>query len=211
MADRLPLQGPEMRPARAQFWDCGLEPFGRERTLMGMDEDSADWRALHEGDLRSLARLFDRHEARLFRHACRLLADREDARDAVAIAFFELWRRRSAVRLVDGSPLPWLLNTVSNTARNLDRSARRYRVLLGRVRDTDTTGEVQAADESGVLTALRRLPEREQSVVVLTVMQGYGMTETAAALGIPVGTVKSRLSRAKARLRGDLERMGVTQ
>jgi len=176
-----------------------------------MDEDSADWRALHEGDPRGLARIFDRHEARLFRHATRLLTDREDAKDAVAIAFFELWRRRSAVRLVDGSPLPWLLNTVSNTARNLDRSARRYRVLLGRVPDTDPTVQVQAADESGVLTALRRLPEREQSVVVLTVMQGYGMTETAAALGIPVGTVKSRLSRAKARLRGDLERVGLTR
>jgi len=188
-----------------------MEPFDRERTLLGMDEDSADWRALSEGDPRGLARLFDRHEARLFRHATRLLTDREDAKDAVAIAFFELWRRRSAVRLVDGSPLPWLLNTVSNTARNLERSGRRYRVLLGRVRDIDPTAEAQAADESGVLTALRKLPQREQSVVVLTIMQGYGMRETATALGVPVGTVKSRLSRAKTRLRGDLERMGMTR
>jgi RNA polymerase sigma factor (sigma-70 family) len=176
-----------------------------------MDEDSADWRALSEGDPRGLARLFDRHEARLFRHATRLLSDREDAKDAVAIAFFELWRRRRAVRLVDGSPLPWLLNTVSNTARNLERSARRYRALLGRARDSELSAEVRASDESGVLSALRRLPEKEQSVVVLTIMQGYGMSETATALGVPVGTVKSRLSRAKARLRGDLERIGLTQ
>ena len=174
-----------------------------------MNEDAADWRAISEGDPQGLARLFDRHEARLFRHATRLLTDREDVKDAVAIAFFELWRRRSAVRLVDGSPLPWLLNTVSNTARNLKRSTRRYRVLLGRVRDTEPPAEVQAADESGVLKALRKLPEKEQSVVVLTILQGYGMGETATALGIPVGTVKSRLSRAKTRLRGDLERMGM--
>src|SRR6478736_2976230 len=125
-----------------------------------MNEDSADWRAISEGDPRGLARLFDRHEARLFRHATRLLTDREDVKDAVAIAFFELWRRRSAVRLVDGSPLPWLLNTVSNTARNLERSARRYRVLLGRVRDSEPPAEVRAADESGVLSALRKLPEK---------------------------------------------------
>jgi RNA polymerase sigma-70 factor (ECF subfamily) len=176
-----------------------------------MDEDAADWRAVGEGDPRGLARLFDRHEARLFRHAARLLTDREDAKDAVAIAFFELWRRRTAVRLVDGSPLPWLLNTVSNTARNLERSSRRYRVLLGRARAADPSAEMRAADESGVLSALRKLPEKEQSVVVLTIMQGYGMSETATALGIPVGTVKSRLSRAKTRLRGDLERMGLTQ
>jgi len=175
-----------------------------------MDEDSADWRAVSEGDSRGIARLFDRHEARLFRHARRLLTDREDAKDAVAIAFFELWRRRASVRLVDGSPLPWLLNTVSNTARNLNRSTRRYRHLLGQVPRRDTAQELRAADESGVLAALRQLPEKEQSVVVLTIMQGYGMSETAAALGVPVGTVKSRLSRAKARLRGDLERMEMT-
>lgn len=175
-----------------------------------MDGDEADWRALNVGDPQGLARLFDRHEARLFRHAMRLLTNREDAKDAVAIAFFELWRRRDTVRLVDGSPLPWLLNTVSNSARNLERSARRYRVLLGRVRVTDVATDVQAADESGVLSALRKLPEKEQSVVVLTIMQGYGMAEAAAVLGIPVGTVKSRLARAKGRLRDDLEQMGVT-
>lgn len=174
-----------------------------------MDDDAADWKALCEADPRALARLFTRHEARLFRHASRLLTDREDAKDAVAIAFFELWRRRSSVRLVDGSPLPWLLNTVSNSARNLERSARRYRTLLGRERTTEVATDVQASDESGVLSVLRKLPEKEQSVVVLTVMQGYRMNEAAIALGVPIGTVKSRLSRAKARLRVDLEQLGV--
>ena len=175
------------------------------------DDDAADWRALLEGDSLGLARLFDRHEARLFRHAVRLLTAREDAKDAVTIAFFELWRRRTAVRLVDGSPLPWLLNTVSNTARNLDRSARRYRVLLGRARDSEPVAEVRAGDETGVLAALRRLPEKEQSVVVLTIMQGFPEHEAATALGIPIGTVKSRLSRAKARLRSELAGMETAQ
>ncbi|MFH8250106.1 RNA polymerase sigma factor [Microbacterium sp. B2969] len=173
------------------------------------DEDVADWEALGRGDPLGLARLFDRHEARLFRHAARLLTVREDAKDAVAIAFFELWRRRGSVRLVDGSPLPWLINTVSNTSRNLERSARRYRAVLGRVPSTPAAEGVRPADETGVLAALRRLPEKEQSVVVLTIMQGYRESETATALGIPVGTVKSRLSRAKARLRGELEQMGM--
>ncbi|MFD4957298.1 RNA polymerase sigma factor [Microbacterium sp. NPDC058389] len=173
------------------------------------DEDAADWRALSAGDPHGLARLFDRHEARLFRHAARLLTTREDAKDAVAVAFFELWRRRDSVRLVDGSPLPWLLNTVSHTARNLERSARRYRALLGRVPAAAAVAAPEAPDETGALAALRRLPEKEQSVVVLTVMQGYRETEAAAALGIPVGTVKSRLSRAKARLRGELARLEV--
>ncbi len=202
-------------------WDAGVglppsgtknEPNAHERTLQGMnEEDAADWQALCAGDSRGLGRLFDRHEARLFRHAARLLTTREDAKDAVAIAFFELWRRQSSVRLVDGSPLPWLLNTVSNTARNLERSARRYRTLLGRMHDPGPAEGVRPADETGVLAALRRLPVREQSVVVLTIMQGYPESETARALGIPVGTVKSRLSRAKARLRGELGQMGMAR
>jgi RNA polymerase sigma-70 factor (ECF subfamily) len=175
------------------------------------DEDADDWIALCDGDPHGLARLFDRHGARLFRHAARLLTTREDAKDAVAIAFFELWRRRGSVRLVDGSPLPWLVNTVSNTARNLERSARRYRALLGRIPDSSTADAVPANDETGILAALRRLPEKEQSVVVLTIMQGYHESEAAAALGIPIGTVKSRLSRARSRLRGELEQMGAVR
>jgi len=174
-------------------------------------EDEADWQAVSRGDPHGLARLFDRHEARLFRHASRLLTVREDAKDAVAIAFFELWRRRHSVRLVDGSPLPWLLNAVSNTARNLERSARRYRALLGNVPHSQSVESVQSNDETGVLAALRRLPEKEQSVVVLTIMQGYPERDAATALGIPIGTVKSRLSRAKSRLRDELAQMGVVQ
>lgn len=89
-----------------------------------MDADDASlWERVLAGDEAALAALFDRHEARLFRHARRLLTAREDAKDAVTIGFFELWRKRESVRLVDGSPLPWLLNTVSHSARR--RSASR--------------------------------------------------------------------------------------
>ena len=64
-----------------------------------------------------------------------------------------------------------------------------------------------ASDESGVLAALKRLPAREQSVVVLTVLEGYPERAAAETLGIPVGTVKSRLARAKAKLREEMTAM----
>jgi RNA polymerase sigma-70 factor (ECF subfamily) len=140
----------------------------------------------------------------LFRHASRLLSVREDAKDAVVIAFAELWRKRRSVRLVDGSPLPWLLNTVSNAARNLERSARRYRNLLARTPRAEVVPAPELADESGLLGALRELPSREREVVVLSIIEGYPDKDTATALGIPVGTVKSRLARARARLRDDI-------
>jgi RNA polymerase sigma factor (sigma-70 family) len=171
------------------------------------EADAADWVRVRAGDAAALAALFDRHEARLFRQARRLLTSREDAKDAVTIAFFELWRKRATVRLVEGSPLPWLLNTVSHSARNLERSSRRYRALIGRSPRQEPVGEVSGNDESGVLAALKRLPAREQSVVVLRVLEGYPERATAQTLGIPEGTVKSRLARARAKLRQEITAM----
>lgn len=177
---------------------------------MSDDDDAALWARVRVGDESALAALFDRHEARLFRHARRLLTSREDAKDAVTIAFFELWRKRAAVRLVDGSPLPWLLNTVSHSARNLERSGRRYRALIARTPAVASAPEPSATDESGVLAALKRLPAKEQSVVVLTVLEGYPDRAAAETLGIPVGMVKSRLARAKTKLRDELAAMEVS-
>ncbi|MFJ4037848.1 RNA polymerase sigma factor [Microbacterium sp. NPDC090007] len=171
------------------------------------DDDAGLWTRVRQGDELALAALFDRYDARLFRHASRLLTHREDAKDAVTVAFFELWRKRASVRLVDGSPLPWLLTTVAHCARNLERSSRRYRALLDRAPVAQSTSA--GHDDSGVLSALERLPEREQAVVVLSVLEGYPEREIAQALGIPAGTVKSRLSRAKARLRDELALEGV--
>ncbi|WP_050901731.1 RNA polymerase sigma factor [Microbacterium testaceum] len=166
------------------------------------DDDAGLWARVLGGDELALAALFDRYDGRLFRHASRLLTHREDAKDAVTVAFFELWRKRASVRLVEGSPLPWLLNTVAHCARNLERSGRRYRALLDRA--PVSVAASHDHDDSDVMAALRRLPEREQAVMVLAVLEGYSEREVAQALGIPAGTVKSRLARAKARLRGEL-------
>jgi RNA polymerase sigma-70 factor (ECF subfamily) len=166
--------------------------------------DSDDARLLRSGDPKALVVLFDRHEDRVFRQASRLLGAREDAKDVVVMAFFELWRHRNTARLVDGSALPWLLNTASNLSRNIDRGNRRYRRLLERVPVKDPS-PMEAEDESGVMTALNKLPSGQRSVVVLTILEGYPDREVAQVLGIPIGTVKSRLSRAKATLREDLK------
>lgn len=169
------------------------------------DSDSVLWDRVRDGDRAAFTFLFDRHEQRLFRHASRLLSIREDAKDAVAIAFLELWRKRRSVRLVDGSPLPWMLNTVTNTARNLERAGRRYRRVLARVDGAETYGEIRVADESGVLAAVSALPPRDRAVLVLSVLEGYSEKEIAQALGVAPGTVKSRLFRAKARLRAVMD------
>ncbi len=171
---------------------------------MGDDDEQALWARVYGGDEAALGALFDRHADRVFRHACRIVSQREDAKDAVVLAFHQLWRKRRSVRLVAGSPLPWLLATTTRTALNLERSARRQRALLGRMPAVEPVVPAHDDPDSPVVDAVRRLPPGQRDVVVLTVLEGYRHDEVAAALGISVGTVKSRLSRAKAALRGEL-------
>jgi RNA polymerase sigma-70 factor (ECF subfamily) len=69
-------------------------------TAARLERDEPLWRRSLDGDGDAFGRLFDRHRARVYRHACRLTATRHDAEDVVASAFLELWRRRGDVRLV---------------------------------------------------------------------------------------------------------------
>jgi DNA-directed RNA polymerase specialized sigma24 family protein len=98
-----------------------------------VESDEALWRRSLDGDGEAFGALFDRHRDRVFRHACRLVDARHDAEDVTASAFLELWRRRTDVRLVEGSVLQWLLVTATNLGRNTSRGTRRYRHLLERL------------------------------------------------------------------------------
>lgn len=169
---------------------------------------------LSRGDEPAYRMLHERHQAAVFRVALVLVRTTWDAEEVAATAFFELWRKRDSVRVVDGSVLPWLLATTSYAAKNSLRTRRRYQRLLSRIpREEDVPDhaeEVARAMETlsisqDVREALLQLHPREVSVVILCVVQELPMHEAAVALGIPEGTVKSRLSRVKSRLRGALQ------
>lgn len=169
---------------------------------------------LSRGDEPAYRMLHDRHQAPVFRLSLVLMRTSWDAEEVAATAFFELWRKRDKVRVVDGSVLPWLLATTSYAAKNSLRSRRRYQRLLSRIPRDDNVPD--HADEVGramdalkisqsVREALLELNPRDSSVVVLCVVHELSTAEAAVVLGIPEGTVKSRLSRVKARLRGALD------
>ena len=162
------------------------------------------------GDPAAFGELFDQSARRVYNHAYRLLGDWTAAEDAVSLTFLEAWRCRDRVDAEGGDLLPWLLGIATNTARNTARARRRHasamarlpgpidepdfaEELAGRLDDLDTARAVQEA-----LSRLRR-PERE--VVALCVYAGLDYAAAAEALGVPVGTVRSRLSRARAHLR----------
>lgn len=172
---------------------------------MEIESDEDDWALTLRSDGEGFGRIFDRHRARLLRHSLRLVAQTADADDVVAIVFLEAWRRRDVIRFVDGSMLPWLLVTTTNTARNLSRSARRHAALLRKLPPGDHHHDPsENFDQDGARTALRRLSLQDQQVLVLRILEGYSEAETASVLGIAPGTVKSRLSRAKVRLGNQL-------
>lgn len=80
---------------------------------MDAEADAEDWAMVLGGDGDAFGRIFDRRKQQVRRQAGRLLDRQADVEDAVAIVFLEAWRRRTSVRIVDGSLLPWLLVTAT--------------------------------------------------------------------------------------------------
>ena len=174
---------------------------------------------LSHGDEHAYRLLFRRHERSVYRVALLMMRTTWDAEEVVASTFLELWRKRANVRLVDGSVLPWLFTVVSFVAKNHLRGTRRYHRLLAKVPHGDS--EPDHSDEvartvdalpmaAAVQSALAELNAGDAGIMLLCVVQELSTRDAATALGIPEGTVKSRLSRVKRRLRERLHAYAPT-
>lgn len=141
-----------------------------------------------------------------------LIAPDGDAEDAAQEAFVKAWAALPRFRA--GSPFrPWLLRIVANEARNRRRSAVRRTGLELRVAEDRLSGDAAPSPESAVLAterkasllaALARLRDEDREVIAARYLLDLSEAEAAEALGLPRGTVKSRLSRALERLRAAL-------
>jgi RNA polymerase sigma factor (sigma-70 family) len=174
----------------------------------GSDEPGL-WERAKRGDSAAFAEVYDRHRDRVFGQALRWTRSGHDAEDILALVFLEAWRRRATVRMVDDSLLPWLLVTANHVAQNADRAARRHRIAMAKVPAQEhqadhATRVLDGLDtdlvEARVRVAFAALRPKERDVLTLCVVNEFSLAQAARTLGIPVGTVKSRLSRAKARL-----------
>lgn len=160
-------------------------------------------------DEQSLALLYERHVKLVYNYCFRRDGDWAIAEDLVSIVFLEAWRRRKTLRDPEKA-LPWLYGIATNVCRNRRRWERRYAAALRRVpplRPEPNFAADAAArldDErlvQGIVAAVARLPRHEQDVFVLCAGLDVSYEDAALALGIPIGTVRSRLSRARRRLR----------
>ena len=145
------------------------------------------------------------HQQGAFRLAYLFLGDATEAEDVAQEAFVRAYRaldRFDATRPFR----PWLLSIVANLARNRRRSLGRYLAAWRRMAEA-ATDRAPAADRpenwraEALWQAVRRLSQQDQEVIYLRYYLELPETETASTLGVPPGTVKSRLHRALARLR----------
>jgi RNA polymerase sigma-70 factor (ECF subfamily) len=142
---------------------------------------------------------------RLRRYARALVGERAAADDLVqdtlerALNKFHLWKRGTDLRA-------WLFTVMHNVHVNKARGRREFAALEGEALDLPARGAQESALEARDLErALAQLPAEQREVLLLVVLEDMSYDEAARALGIPIGTVMSRLSRGRERLRGLME------
>jgi RNA polymerase sigma factor (sigma-70 family) len=180
-----------------------------------MDE-SALITAAQRGDLDAFNTLVLSYQDSVFNTALRILGDDDQAADAAQDAFLSAFRNITAFR--GGSFRSWLLRTVTNACYDeLRRKKRRPAVPLepdtGDGEELDTPRwladpslspeqELEADElEHAIQHCLNALPAEFRTVVVLADIQGLDYSEVAVSVRVPLGTIKSRLARARLRLR----------
>lgn len=185
---------------------------GAPRRLTGASLPSTDSDLvadLRDGSSAALGVLFDRYSDRIYNYCFRRTASWDVAEDATSATFLEAWKSRDRTQVYDESALPWLYGIATNVCRNLNRKQRRHLYAVGRLpRERDVPDHADGVadrldDElrmSELLTAMRSLPQRDQDVLTLVAWSGLSYEQAAAALDVPVGTVRSRLARARRRL-----------
>jgi RNA polymerase sigma-70 factor (ECF subfamily) len=181
-------------------------------TFGGMaDPDRSDAELLSAhvaGDRYAFEELFYRHYRQLYRLAVITSRNPEDAADALQDALFSAHRKASGFRH-DASVASWLYRIVVNSC--LDRLRRnKIRPTVAFVEENFQMSDPTPRVDTAVVVerALMRLPVEQRAAVVAVDMQGFSVAETARLLGVAEGTVKSRCSRARAKLAESLEYLG---
>lgn len=165
---------------------------------------------VRDGDPDAFGALFDEFARPVHNLAYRLTGNRTEAEEIVSLTFLEAWRLRAGIEPEGESLRPWLMGIAVNVVRNFSRASRRHRAAMARLPAPEPVpdfadelaGRIDDAARLAVArAAFARLRPAEQDVIALCVWSELDYAAAAEALGIPVGTVRSRLSRARRKLR----------
>ena len=163
------------------------------------NRDSAAWETLTR-----------EHQEAVFRLAYLILGDPADADDVAQEAFIRAYRALDRFD-ISRALRPWLLSIAANLARNRLRSFGRYLAALQRFVRADPDALTATLDDDPgesrrLWQAIRRLSDADQEIIYLRYFSALSEVETAQALGVAIGTVKSRTHRALERLRAVIEK-----
>lgn len=214
----------------AQFDDAGIPPVSAADSPAHSDS-SAELELIKKaqlGDRGSYGRLVVLYQHRLFNAICRLVGDREEARDLAQETFTRGLDKIDSFR-GDASPYTWLFRIATNLSISRLRKTQKRRTfsldsasesrnedqasaLLDRVSAQRQDEQVQPDREmekrernEKVLEALGRLDAEYRAVLVMRDIEGFDYQQMADVLGLPLGTLKSRLFRARLALRDELK------
>jgi RNA polymerase sigma factor (sigma-70 family) len=161
------------------------------------------------GDESALAELYDRVGRVAYGLAFRVLRDERLAEDAVQEGFLALWRTAAAFRAERSKASTWILTLVHRRAVDLVRREERRRVepladdVAAQAGQTETTEEAAwlRFERERVQNALGQLPDVQREAIELAYYGGFSQSELAERLGVPLGTIKSRMFAGLSRLR----------
>ncbi len=160
------------------------------------------------GDEGALAELYDRVSRMAYGLALRVLRDERHAEDAVQEAFLQVWRSAATFRAERAKASTWILTLVHRRAVDLVRREER-RTAEPLTEDTELAQSTEGTEEAAwlrfererVQAALKQLPDTQREALELAYYGGFSQSELAERLGVPLGTIKSRMFTGLARLR----------
>jgi RNA polymerase sigma-70 factor (ECF subfamily) len=176
--------------------------------------DGELWRRAAAGDQGAFATLFERHVEAVWNHAYRLTGSWSRAEDVASATFLTAWRKRTEVVLIHQSALPWLYTVAANLAHSEYRRSTRFLRAVHRipvqVAVPDHADAVAGRVDDDrrlrvVLRAIAQLPRSEREAVELCLLGELSTADAAELLGVAEVSIRSRISRARARLRALLK------
>lgn len=177
-------------------------------------------RRAREGDGRAFEQLARQNEAGLYRHVLRIVGEQHDAEDVVQDALVSVWRSIGSFQ--GGSFRAWVYRIATNRAIDVIRARRRRGELPLEPSEDDeiewsepadpAPGPAELASETETMAvveeALRAIPAEQRAALLLRDREGFAYEEISQIMAVELGTVKSRIHRARLAVRNELVRRG---
>lgn len=169
------------------------------------------------GDTEALAKLYDKYQRRIYSLVLKIVRNEDDAAEVMQDVFLQVWEKAGLFDQDRGSFGAWLSTLAHNKAINLLRS-RRFKKSALEVRQdleelssqtneatierrTALDEQIESSEREAMLALLNQIPEAQRTALTMAYYSGYSQTEIADALGVPLGTIKTRMRQGMMKLR----------